>query len=371
VRDHYYLSNIARAADRQLDNMPPGAHSLWDRMLTQVNDWRGDALISHELFAVCSGERARWTTEQLATVSDEVHVVVTARDLARQVPAEWQQSIKHGRSHRLGEFYDELRSSHPNVLFWRVQDLPEVLTRWASGLPDDHVHLVTVPPIGAPRDVLLSRFSRLVGVEASSLDASVDIPNESLGVVEVETLRRVNLHAPSVSQPKQQLLIRQVLAEGILAARPGATKFAPPASEHPWVVERGTQMVDQLRATPYDVVGDLTELLPPGEPVVGPNPDEVPDSAVADVAVETMSRLLYRTYDIETRPLLDRITALLERTDDRSERVQRLEHRTRALERQLVEARQAFRDERSQPLRVHLRRRAGLVKRRVLRQPLP
>ncbi len=371
VRDHYYLSNIARAADRQLENKSSAAHALWDRMLSQVSEWEGDALISHELFAVCSAERARWATDQLRTVSDEVHLIVTARDLARQVPAEWQQTIKHGRSHRLSEFYGELRSTRPNVLFWRVQDLPSLLGRWASGLPDASVHLVTVPPVGAPRDLLLRRFAGLLGVDASRLDASVDVPNESLGVAEVETLRRINLHAPPVSQPKQQLLIRQVLAEGILAARPGVTKFAPPENEHPWVVKRGTQMVDELRALPYDVVGDLAELVPPAEPVRGPNPDDVPDSVVAEVAVETMSRLLYRTYDIETRPLLDRITSLQERTGGRPDRVHRLEQRTRTLERQLAEARQAFRDERSQPLTVHLRRRAGLVKRRVLRQPLP
>lgn len=371
VRDHYYLSNIARAADRPLENMPEAAHHLWDRMLAEVRDWRGDALISHELFAVCSAERARWTTDQLTAVSDEVHVVVTARDLARQVPAEWQQTIKHGRSHRLSQFYDDLRSAHPTVLFWRVQDLPALLARWSSGLPADRVHLITVPPPGAPRDLLWERFAGLVGVDPGSVDLSVDVPNESLGVEEVETLRRVNLHAPEGEHPKQQLLIRQVLAEGILAARPGARKFVAPADEHPWVVKRGTQMVDELRRAPYDVVGDLAELLPPADPVQGPNPDDVDDTAVAAVAVETISQLLYRSPELELQPATSQVTQLRDRLDARSERVQRLEQRTRNLERQLADARKAFRDERGQPLKVHLRRRAGLVKRRVLRQPLP
>jgi hypothetical protein len=371
VRDHYYLSNIARAADRVLDNMPEAAHSLWDRMLTEVRDWEGDALISHELFAVCSAERARWTTKQLGTVSDEVHVIVTARDLARQVPAEWQQTIKHGRSHRLSEFYDELRSAHPTVIFWRVQDLPELLARWSHGLPANRAHIVTVPPSGAPRDLLWRRFASLIGVDPDSVDLSVDMPNESLGVEEVETLRRVNLHAPEGEHPRQQLLIRQVLAEGLLAARPGATKFAPPADEHPWVVERGTQMVEDLRRAAYDVVGDLDELLPSPDPVRGPNPDDVPDAAVAAVAVQTISQLLYRSHELETQPLATQAAQLQERLAARAERLQRLERRAHNLEKQLADARAAFRDERSQPLKVHLRRRAGLVKRRVLRQPLP
>jgi hypothetical protein len=340
-------------------------------MLAEVRDWRGDALISHELFAVCSAERARWTTDQLAAVSEEVHVIVTARDLARQVPAEWQQTIKHGRSHTLSQFYDELRSPRPTVLFWRVQNLPELLDRWSEGLPADRVHLVTVPPSGAPRDLLWRRFAGVIGVDPASVDLSVDVPNESLGVEEVETLRRVNLYAPEGEHPRQQLLVRQVLAEGLLLARPGATKFAPPAEEHPWVVERGTQMVGQLRQGSYEVVGDLDELLPPAEPVRGPNPDDVGDAAVAAVAVETISRLLYRTHEFEKHPLALQAAQMQERLDARADRIQRLEQRAHNLERQLTAARAAFREERSQPLKVHLRRRAGLVKRRVFRQPLP
>ena len=30
-----------------------------------------------------------------AFADDEVHVVLTARDLARQIPAEWQENVKH------------------------------------------------------------------------------------------------------------------------------------------------------------------------------------------------------------------------------------------------------------------------------------
>lgn len=370
VRDHYYLSNIARAAERPLENMPQHAHSAWDRMLAEVDAWDQDVVISHELFSVCSEDRAAWTTDSLSTVCDEVHVIVTARDLARQVPAEWQQTIKHGRTHRLKEFYKELRSTHPTVLFWRVQDLPDLLSRWSTGIPEERIHLVTVPPTGAPTDLLWKRFASVIGVEPSRADLSVDVPNESLGLVEVETLRRVNVYAPA-DHPKQQLLVRQVLAEGILAARPDAQKFAPPPSEHPWVIKRGTRMVEELRAGSYDVVGSLDELIPPTEPVEGPNPDDVSDREVAEVAVQTISQLLYRTHDLEAEPVVRQVAALQERLRVRTERTEQLETRIRSLERQLADARQAFRDERGQPLKVHLRRRAGLIKRRLLRQPLP
>ncbi len=293
------------------------------------------------------------------------------------------------------------------MVFWRVQDLPDVLGRWSSGVSADarsHRHRSTDR---RSRDLLWNRFAALVGVDPNSVDLSVDAPNESLGVEEVETLRRINAYAPpDEEKPRQQLLVRQVLADGILAARSGAQRFAPPAREHPWVVERGTQMVDELRQSAYDVVGDLDELLPPPEPPRGPDPDKVDDEAVARVAVETVSAVLYRTHELENQRLTTQLASVQERLASvqerlasvqerlasvqqrstsmqerlasaqqqlktRTERVQKLEQRVKTLEQQLAAARQAFREERAQPLKVHLRRRAGLVKRRVLRQPLP
>jgi hypothetical protein len=130
-------------------------------------------------------------------------------------------------------------------------------------------------------------------------------------------------------------------------------------------------MVDEIRAKSYDVVGSLDELLPPAEPLRGPSPDDVSDSAVAQVAVETISQLLYRSHDLEAEPLLRQVAGLQERLRIRAERVEQMERRIRTLERQLADARHVLHDERSRPLKTHLRRQAGLLKRRVLRQPLP
>jgi chaperonin cofactor prefoldin len=248
--------------------------------------------------------------------------------------------------------------------------------------------------------LLLDRFATLLGVDPTSLDRSASSPNESLGVEEVEMLRRVNLHAPEEEDaPKRQLLIKQVLADSILAARPDARKFAPPPEEQPWVVERGTAMVAALRAASYDVVGDLDELVPPLTTPDGADPDDVDDSAVARVAVETMAAVLHRSHELEAQRLTTQVASLKQRLEVRNSRVETLEQRAKTLEQraktldqraktldqraktlgqrvktleqQLQTARQAFRDERAQPLSVHLRRRAGLVKRRLVRQPPP
>jgi hypothetical protein len=296
VRDHFYLSVVARNAKGAFDRMPPHGQKSWQRMLREVAAWRGDVVISHELFAVASSARAAWTIHQLGDVSDEVHVIVTGRDFARQVPAEWQQTIKHGRHHRLDEYIELLKNHESGVLFWRVQNLPAILANWAQGLPAEHVHLITVPPSGAPRGLLWQRFATLIGVDPDSVDQAVTRPNESLGAEEIETLRRVNAHLPDGGRtPRQQLMMRQVLAEKIMAQRPGAKKFALPPEQHGWIVEAGTAMVEELRALPYDIVGDLDELLPPAEPARGCDPAQVNNTEVARVAVETIAELVNRT----------------------------------------------------------------------------
>ena len=91
----------------------------------------------------------------------EVHIVYTARDIARQVAAEWQEQLKHQRKVSFRTFLRQLRETDQRKSarwFWRVQGLPGVLERWGSGLPPAQVHLVTVPQPGAPHGELWRRF---------------------------------------------------------------------------------------------------------------------------------------------------------------------------------------------------------------------
>ena len=369
VRGHFYVATVVRNAAAALKTMPPAGHKAWDRMLGQIAEWHGDVIISHELLAATSRRRARWAIDQLRAHGTAVHVIVTARDLARQIPAEWQQSVKHGRTHTLTDFYAILRAEDPRadpegkptVLFWSVQDLPRVLANWAADLPPEHVHVVTVPPSGAARGLLWQRFATLIGLDPDSVDTSVTLPNESLGVVEIETLRRVNELVPAdVPRPQLQLMVKQVLAEGVLAARDDMVKFAPPADVHPWVVERGTAMVDALRTSGYDVVGDLDELLPSSQPLQGPHPDDVESDAIAKVALQTVTSLLFSRDDLSTHKFVHDLKeqrAALERRTQEVEELQRL----------LAKANHELgRDGR--PLRVRVRRQLGRIKRRMNRR---
>jgi hypothetical protein len=376
VRDHFFLSNIGRNDEEDVANMPPRALTAWDRMLDEVRGWPGDVLISHELFAMTKTPRAPWIIESLATVADELHPVITARDLARQLPAEWQQTVKHGRTHRLREYYAMVRAHDDSILFWDAQDLVRQVRMWSQGVPTERIHLVTTPPAGAAPQLLWDRFARVLDIDPSSVDTSISMPNQSLGVVEVELLRRVNEHAPTdAGKPLLQLMTRSVLADGVLAPRPHARRFAPPPEEHAWVVQQGSAMVDELRSLPVDVAGDLADLIPPPHPVEGPVPDDVGDAELAQVAVETVSAVLYRSLEHETAGLraeIDRLKAETERQRDslgrRAARVRQLEGRSRHLEASAQQAWGAYDSERQLSLGRRIARRLRSAARRLTRR---
>ena len=103
------------------------AVGAWDALAAQVRDWHGTAIISHEIFA-------RATPAQVARALDslgdaDVHLVLSVRDLVRQVPAEWQENVKH-RSHItdarfLRTIRDPARESRIGSWFWAVQEIPD------------------------------------------------------------------------------------------------------------------------------------------------------------------------------------------------------------------------------------------------------
>ena len=65
------------------------AHGAWERLATEVRDWPGTALISHEILATASRAAVARALSSLGHPDVEVHVVLSVRDLVRQIPAEW------------------------------------------------------------------------------------------------------------------------------------------------------------------------------------------------------------------------------------------------------------------------------------------
>ena len=179
------------------------AVGAWDRLAEQVREWPGTAIISHEIFARATPTQV---ARALGSLGDaEVHLVLSVRDLVRQIPAEWQENVKH-RSHItyasfLETIRDPARDSRIGSWFWAVQEIPDILDRWGASLPPSQVHLVTVPPSGSDRGELWRRFSRTFGLDGLDLDLAAERENPSLGVPETSLLRTINQRVTSIIAP--------------------------------------------------------------------------------------------------------------------------------------------------------------------------
>lgn len=303
--DHFHAALDLRGVHfNGYDN--PAVPGAWERICAQAREWHGPAVvISHELLAWASEEQAQQAVESLRPA--EVHVVYTARDLVRQIPAVWQETVKNRRLVGFPRYLQSLREpEQPGPWgkgFWSAQDAVDVLRRWGAAVPAGRIHVVTVPPPGGPPGLLWERFAGLLGLDPARYDTDVPRSNVSLGRAEAEVLRRVNRTlGDEVDWPTYEFLFKRGLAETVLARRSGGQKVTLPLRWHPWAVEQSERTVKGLREGGYDVVGDLEELLPQQpEPESGQERDASPGDAPThgaepqaqlDVAAEVIAQLV-------------------------------------------------------------------------------
>ncbi|RFU40127.1 hypothetical protein DZF91_18785 [Actinomadura logoneensis] len=299
--DHVRAAFDLRAAFFDGDRDPRVA-GAWPRLVDEIRSWSGGvSVVSQELFGAAFPAHVRRAFADLSFA--DVRLVCTARDLARQIPAHWQEDVKNRMSLTFAEYIAGL--AEPDVPrgpawqwireFWRTQDLPEMLRRWGAGtrVPADRVHVVTVPPAGAPPDLLFRRFCAATGIDAARCDTEGVFGNPSLGRAETAFLRRLNeVTRARVPWAVHDDFVKHRLAQGTLVRRPGATRIRLPERFLPWTVERAESMVAELRAAGYGVAGDLADLLPTVSGDGGSDPDQAPPEQVLDVALDSVAELL-------------------------------------------------------------------------------
>ena len=116
------------------------AVGAWERLAAQVRAWPGTSIISHEILGTASRVQVARALESLGdrrgpagSDEPEIHIVFSARDLVRQIPAEWQENIKHRRTKEYATFLENLRDpqrrTEVSQWFWGVQEVPDVLDR--------------------------------------------------------------------------------------------------------------------------------------------------------------------------------------------------------------------------------------------------
>jgi hypothetical protein len=238
---------------------PGHAEGSWDQLVKRVNKRSGTVIVSHEILAPARSHHVARAMNDLGAGAD-VHVVYTARDLSRQLPAAWQESIKQGRTWRYQKFLR--KSQRGRTWFSRAFDLPSVLGTWGAHVPPENIHLVTVP-LNRKGESLWDRFCRATRIESTWAPEESTRANASLGVAETAVLRQLNkkLDRKVRREAAYDGLIRQMLAEEELVRGRSARILLPP-DHHEWVAERGRQWVEWVEQSGIDVVGDVHDLVP-------------------------------------------------------------------------------------------------------------
>lgn len=268
----------------------------WDGLINRVRRQQGKVIVSHEILAAAKPTQVRRAMAGLEGA--EVHLVYSARDLARQIPAEWQEGIKHQRKQGFAGFLRGVQTSRrtkPNMWFWRVQSLPDVLTRWSKGLPPERVHLVTVPQAGAPREELWHRYCRAFDIDPAWAPEQSDRENVSIGAAESTLIRRLNRRLKQAGLPSEEYrrLIRELVVHQTLAQRPDMSKVTLPPAAFPWADEVAEEWIQWVVGSGIDVIGDVEDLrpVPPPAGQVWADPDRPRRPQMVDAALDAMVAL--------------------------------------------------------------------------------
>lgn len=302
---HAVLDAQQRSFHGHLD---PGVPGAWGRLVAEARAHEGTTVVSHELFGDLTEEEVARVLADLDFA--EVHVVVTVRDLARQLPAVWQEDLKNRHSLPFGDFLEVVRpgSGRPDEqrpaadtteghaeAFWLRQDVPAVLRRWGAGLPAGRLHVVTVPAQGGDPALLWERFAAVVGVDPAVATLPSGRCNPSLGRAESELLRRLNERLGySVEWPLYAARVTHGPAVGALAGRPGSARLTLPARDRGWVRAAADAAVAELTALGCRVSGDLADLRVPAEGLDGDRPVDQPvePAELLEAALDAMAALL-------------------------------------------------------------------------------
>lgn len=282
-RDHSRASRDLRGVGRPDEDPADPWVGDWDVLAGEALCAPEKAVISDEVLAACTPEEAERAVRSLLPA--EPHIVLTARDFASLLAAEWQERIKCRGTEPweawLKEVVDAGAASarrFPFSRFWNVHDTLAILDMWSQHIPPDHVHVITVPQ--GQSDDLWVRFASVLGIDPGGFDLRGARSNQSLGTLETEFLRRMNEQlSDGVPDWFYTRNIKRILAHGILSERPGQTRLMLPPDLEAWAIGQSEALVAGLRDSKYHIVGDLGDLL--SKPAAGPYVDPTGQSAAA------------------------------------------------------------------------------------------
>lgn len=278
--------------DRHWGGLRDAVRGEWAALASRIRRSSGTVVVSQEFLAAARPEQVTRAMQDLGDA--EVHVVYSARDIARQVPAAWQELVKHrdGRSYR--SFLKSIRRAErrgSSVWFWQVQGLPDVLNRWGQGLPTERIHVVTVPQADVPSDEVWRRCCTAFGIDPAWAPQDAARSNASLGIDEVALLRALNrrLKRAGLDSAPYRRLVRQVVVHDQLARRDAMRRVVLPPRLTEWAGEIADEWIAWIEASGVEVIGSVEDLRPTPTPhEAWSDPDRPEPRRLADAALDAL-----------------------------------------------------------------------------------
>jgi hypothetical protein len=262
----------------------------WSRLVREAEAFDETVLFTHEFFCAASRQQAR---RALTTFPGaEAHLVVTARDAGSMLLSGWQEAVKNGSPTSLQDLASGQRRAGGREFSWRTWNLRGVLRRWAESLPPERVHILPVPDRRAGPTRHWENFAGVLGIQPEDYPVPDQAMNPTLGVVQVELLRRVNQDLRGFGSPVDRgTWIRGYLAEQVLARQAGDR---PGLDEEQFArcAQRSRRAIDLVERKGYRVVGDLDGLRPRESTRQGRRPDTVTDAEMIGAATDLVGMML-------------------------------------------------------------------------------
>jgi hypothetical protein len=302
---------------------PSGSTGMWDVISRQMLAYDGTAsILSMEFLSYADTERATRIVESLRDA--EVHVVLTVRDAAATIPAQWQTSCRNGAKVTLrrfvqgvGDLLDDENGTgggdsdghgasdggsagdggsggavggSGGRIFQRTQGVVRMLDVWVPLVGRKRVHVVTVPPRGSDPEILWHRFASVVGLDPSVCrDRTVD-PNPSLGHASTELVRLVNGELGKVDYFDYVRTVKRQLARGILGSRaPLESQVRLNRKGHRFAAQWNDRVRQAVERHGVRLVGTFDDLpvAPPGpevpKPMPSPSTEELLEAAATAI----------------------------------------------------------------------------------------
>jgi hypothetical protein len=271
-----------------------GSEGAWDAMVEEIRSHEGTAIISMEYLAAARPVNIRRIVEALAPA--HVDVVLTVRDLGRNIPAMWQEKMKNGVVWDWESYLDLVRSGAeqeggPGYRFWRQLAAVPIAGKWRRVVGNENFYLITVPPPGAPPTLLWERFCSVAGLDPEPFEFGAR-SNTSLGAASTNVLQLLNeeLGEDFLLEDYMEVVKAGLAQDGMAAWRKEEPTLGYTAR---WIGPRANQMIEGLRSMDLQVVGDLDELK--AHPVKGTPPPKVSTDDMLKAAVRALAYMVRET----------------------------------------------------------------------------